>query len=773
MPVPDPLRALLDVGLDLIPLRYKIPKDKGWRTAVYAAADLARHFDPEKLANVGIRLRPGQLVLDYDGRRDFPCGDEDPATWKTSLQRFAAEVGLDLTTCPTTRTPGGGVHVFLTMPEGLRVKAMLDGFPGLEFKAHGRQVVAPGSRHPEPQNPRQPYYAHDPATPFFDAAPPAPAALLERIAKKRKPPHAGAKSGSAGVGSVSPAYLAKMLAKHDVLAYRGDHARWLELMTACHAATGGSAEACDVFVDWSTSDPHYAGDVDSIASRWESFDANEPGGITARTLFQHLRDAGWEYEPPPIEELFPDDLDELDFSPPPERPKLWGSGLTDTANAARFVLDHVGRVRFVEELNSWIAWDGRRWAPDLGLAAERLARETVRGLEREALAVSDTEKRGTALKFAIRSHQAGALAAMVRVARADLAVKAAELDAHPELLSTQSGVLDLRTGGCSAPDPSLLITKLAPTEYHAGARCPLWERFLGEVLPDASVRAAFQRFVGYALAGGQGAKAFAIVIGPPDSGKSTALGAIADTLGSDATEGGGSVTRAYVATATMEAFARRGGGNSPELARLAGARLILINEIPEGRALESSAAKAWTGGDVVNATPKYGHPLSFKPDGKLCLVGNVMPGLDFTDDALWERVIVFPFEQSIPEAKRDRGLRARFDRAGILAWAVEGHRAYREQGLSVPEVCRLARAQRREEADPLRELWALVVEREGAWLPSGTLWSAYQLWANRECIRAADRLTQTALMRLAVKRFGERAMSHGVRGWRGLAVGGE
>src|SRR5690606_14340922 len=143
---------------------------------------------------------------------------------------------------------------------------------------------------------------------------------------------------------------------------------------------------------------------------------------------------------------------------------------------------------------------------------------------------------------------------------------------------------------------------------------------------------------------------------------------------------------------------RNDGGNRPELVKLMGARLIVINEI-HGERLESGLVKQFTGGDAVSGAPKYGNPITFWPDGTLVFVGNELPMIEYQDDAMWERTIIVPFTSPVPRKRRVRDLIDRFDLDGVLGWLVEGHRAYASQGLRVPMAARLARQEYRGEVD--------------------------------------------------------------------------
>jgi hypothetical protein len=45
---------------------------------------------------------------------------------------------------PFVRTGGGGLHLYMRNPSDVRVVNELPEYPGVEFKSHGRQVVAGG-----------------------------------------------------------------------------------------------------------------------------------------------------------------------------------------------------------------------------------------------------------------------------------------------------------------------------------------------------------------------------------------------------------------------------------------------------------------------------------------------------------------------------------------------------------------------------------------------------------------------------------------------------
>ena len=260
--------------------RGKTPRDANWLLRDYKGEELKKWIADG--GNVGVRLRPGDLVVDYDPR-NVPDGMDVV---------FALEIdlGIKLSDFPCVRTGSGGSHWYMRMPEGVRVKNELLTYPGIEFKAHGRQVVAAGSIHPDGNSYEWVNTVRFPA-PFV------PESLLVLIRKPARPEVEGV------AGEIDADDLKFCLDQLEPTKFRA-HDLWLELMTACHSATGGRADGLAVFSEWSTGDPNFADAAEMIAYRWETFDANEPGGIRLGTLYMHVLDAGGRLPRPKLADVF-------------------------------------------------------------------------------------------------------------------------------------------------------------------------------------------------------------------------------------------------------------------------------------------------------------------------------------------------------------------------------------------------------------------------------------------------------------------------------------
>jgi hypothetical protein len=265
----------------------KAPLLSGWRrlpalTEGEVAAQLA------KGGNVGARLRDDQLVIDADPRH-YEGG-------VNSLDRLIADFSIPHG--PTVETGGGGFHIYLRKPEGVRVRDTLDGYPGVEFKTVGRQVVVPPSVHPNGQR-----YEWDALFGSDMTIPDVPDALLDQL---RRPPRPSAVPD----GTLTSEKLSKLLEGLDAHNFDSNEA-WFPIAGSCHHATAG--DGIDVFLDWCATDPKYADRLATARARWDSFSTDRDTAYTVRTLYKALHAAGrgdlveWAERSDPIDDFPPFD----------------------------------------------------------------------------------------------------------------------------------------------------------------------------------------------------------------------------------------------------------------------------------------------------------------------------------------------------------------------------------------------------------------------------------------------------------------------------------
>jgi putative DNA primase/helicase len=317
------------------------------------------------------------------------------------------------------------------------------------------------------------------------------------------------------------------------------------------------------------------------------------------------------------------------------------------------------------------------------------------------------------------------------------------------------------------------MTKLCPVAYEPAARDELWERFLATAPDnDAELQSYLQRVAGAALAGEARDDAWFFVHGPGGTGKTTFLRALYTVLGS------------YAATISAEAILaqKHSGGPQPEIAKLEGVRLAVVEEIPRGRRLAEALVKDLTGGSPISSHNKFEKAREWVPQFVLLLAANDRPIIRPDDSGMWRRVREVPFTHIIPAKQQDpslkdskHGLGVRAG-AAILAWAAKGCREWQQAGVGSAAKVEAATEEYREEMDPLSEWFeSRVILDAEAWTSTQTLYDDFQRFAAEEgltLVSQKDFVRQLEVRGFKRTRPRAGAGSGRARGHPGLGVAG-
>ncbi|MEM7500360.1 MAG: phage/plasmid primase, P4 family [Pseudomonadota bacterium] len=339
---------------------------------------------------------------------------------------------------------------------------------------------------------------------------------------------------------------------------------------------------------------------------------------------------------------------------------------SEDALATAFAEAHGRDWRHIAAWHTWYCWEGSRWRAD----DCQYVRELVRRICRTAAQTTDKPR------DAQRLASAKTIASVVQIASSDprIAIGAAALDAHPMLLNTPAGTLDLASGELQRHDRRQLLTQITPASPRGG--CPRWRCFLEEVTGgDAALAAYLQRLCGYCLTGDTSEQMLAFFHGHGANGKSVFLQTLGAVLGD------------YAANATLETFVQtRGSRHLTELAGLRAARVVIVPETEMGAAWAEARIKLVTGGEKIRANFMRRDHFEFAPQFKLLVAGNHRPQLTSVGEAMRRRLHLIPFSVTIPPERRDLDLarKLREERDGILGWMLEGCAAWRRIGLAPP-----------------------------------------------------------------------------------------
>lgn len=423
---------------------------------------------------------------------------------------------------------------------------------------------------------------------------------------------------------------------------------------------------------------------------------------------------------------------------------------TELANAERIVEWYGDRLRRVEQWNTWLRYDGRRWvsSPTAGREfAIDVGHQLLDTMRAMALPSEDLFSR-----WAIRSCSNKVISATAALAadQASLRVAAGKLDRRPMLLNVSNGTIDLETGKLRPHDRNDLLTKLAPVRFDPHAECPEeWSNFLSRVTDgDEELETYLQRIAGYSLTGLTREHALFVFFGEGANGKSTFINTLCNILGPD-----------YSGPAPRGLLFQRsiGEAHPTERACLFGKRLVTVTEPNKGQTLDEGTVKQLSSEDPIDARRMREDFWSFDPTHKLVLATNHRPLIKGDDEGIWRRIRLVPWSVRIPKEERDPDLAAKLynERDGILQWAVRGARYWHLLGLGEPSCVTAATDAYRDDQDPLGDFFADRCDfASDTMVARKDLRAAYERYADENGIRH----------RLNPKDFAARLRARGVSG---------
>jgi putative DNA primase/helicase len=614
----------------------KHPRISEWqKKATTDAATIKRWWSPKRWPHASIGGVGGKfLCLDIDAKAGGFESLEELVLKNTELPDTATvETGL----YGTER----GMHYWFSVPEGYKPTTQVGIRTGIDIRCTGGYAVMPPSEHVTGVE-----YSWLGVLRIKDAAE-CPEWLLELV-----PEHVE------GESSWSPDPNFHMSSEvRDFLngKYEPDAQRDFLTRAARSVLTTGRDVETTARLLWEGTD----GDGGICSCDWD-----DAWPWTEEEVYKIVSDV---FRKPPTSKL--ETNFETDFS------------FDDTGNAQRLIASFPdGELHFVPELKCWQVWDGedQRYYQDYDAAfMTRRWIDLTEELMRQALSgTKDADAAKSIWRHAKSSRARARLEAAVAVAQYEAhRVKEYELDADPYLLGVENGVVDLRDGSLRNEEPDDLITRRCTAEYDTNAKSKLLRGFLKRTIP-VELMDYVQQACGYTLTGVTDEHVFFYVYGRPATGKTTFLEAFRTMMG----------TYAITAEATsfMRAGSRNPGGASEDLARLAGPRLVVTNEVDENERWAVPLVSRFTGGDWVSARFLNQGSFQFKPRFKLWIGANNMPQKPGGPrSGLHRRLKIIGLDNVVPPENRDptlsRRLRDPEAQAALLAWAVSGAITWRER----------------------------------------------------------------------------------------------
>ncbi|KIL42905.1 DNA primase family protein [Jeotgalibacillus campisalis] len=371
--------------------------------------------------------------------------------------------------------------------------------------------------------------------------------------------------------------------------------------------------------------------------------------------------------------------------------------LTDLGNAKRLIDQYGDKIKYSHKQESWLLWDGSRWAYDFQERVLLFAQTISNEIRKDAMNIDDEKKQKAMFKFANDTENLARLKAMVNTARfqSEIVVDMDQLDKDPYLFNLSNGTFNLRTGRLQEHKKTDLISKKSNVNFDPSTKCEVWDKFLNKIMgEDRSMIDYLKRIIGYSLTGDTSEQKFFFLYGGGRNGKSTFLEVINHIIGE------------YADTTPMNTFIQqKQEGISNDIAGLKGSRFVTAQETEKGRQFAESKIKQLTGGGKIKARFLHKEFFEYNPQFKIVIAGNHKPIVKETKEAIWNRIRLIPFAIRIEDHERDPHLKEKLisEASGILNWIIEGCADWLENGLQCPTSVTSATENYREDMDVVKK----------------------------------------------------------------------
>ena len=404
--------------------------------------------------------------------------------------------------------------------------------------------------------------------------------------------------------------------------------------------------------------------------------------------------------------------------------------MNDRGSADLFATVFMDVSRYNPTKKDWMYYDGTRWVTDQeGMRAKRNAKTLADVLVRYSATVFlPDDKRQSYIKYAAGMMNYRSRNVMVTDAKDLNFFENMELDKDDFLLNCKNCVLDLSGDQPKALEHSadLLLSKLCNANYNPAATCTLWEKTVNEIMQGDTEKIKYlQKMSGRLLTGDTSEEEFYIFFGATTrNGKSTITELLLYLLGD------------YATTISPESLAIKANKDSrtasPDIAKLAGTRLVVASEPPRRMLFDSSLVKTLTGRDTVSARFLHENEFQFKPKFKLILNSNYLPVISDKTVFSSNRVKVVPFERHFTEKEQNKHLKEQLQKEidGILNWCIEGLQLYRKEGLEPPTAVQIATHEYSEDSDKTGKFISECLEKSNQNLAAKDVYEKYSQWCN-------------------------------------------
>lgn len=231
------------------------------------------------------------------------------------------------------------------------------------------------------------------------------------------------------------------------------------------------------------------------------------------------------------------------------------------------------------------------------------------------------------------------------------------------LLNLKNGTLEVTPEGTRLKlfSPADFLTYQLPFDYEPEAIAPMFNKFLERVLPEQDLQNILSEFLGYVFIRTSYLKLekALLLYGTGANGKSVVYDIVNALLGAE-----------NVTSYSLESLTDKNGYYR---AMIAGKLVNYASEI-NGK-LETAMFKALASGEPVEACIKYQNPFNISDYAKLVFNLNELPREIEHTNAYFRRLLIIPFNVTIPEPEQNKELAKQIIEAelsGVFNWVLQG-----------------------------------------------------------------------------------------------------
>jgi len=226
------------------------------------------------------------------------------------------------------------------------------------------------------------------------------------------------------------------------------------------------------------------------------------------------------------------------------------------------------------------------------------------------------------------------------------------------LINLQYGTMEFTTEGWIHREfrPADFLTYQLPFSHDQDAQCPLFNKYLSEVLTDESSRIILQEFSGYIFTN-MNLEKMLMLTGSGSNGKSVFFNIISALVG-----------KQNMLNYSLGLF-------SHEYNRAKLTNVLLNYSSEKGTELNPDTFKALVSGEPLQAREPYGKSFTLFNKVRFIVNANELPKETEHTEAYFRRYLIIPFDVTITEAQRDIELADKIiadELSGVFNWLLIG-----------------------------------------------------------------------------------------------------